>query len=162
MAQTHVCVILPPCCPHRPKPRGLETTLRLAGRSDCRCFSAVLQWEHLEHGDQAGASRAHLGQCSRERSHRPAVSSGEPRGSGSSLILFNAHLTGGRVGVAGVCMARGEEKGRFQGMHMASSPGGGAGLATYKKDRCPVGRVLRGGSISEFCQSAGPEVARTV
>lgn len=88
------------------------------------------------------------------------VSSGEPQVSGFSPILCNVCPTGGRVAVSGcVCGKRVRDRG-FQGMHVTPSPGGEAGLAPCIKDREALG--VEGGPMSEFCHSAGPEIARTV
>lgn len=137
-----------PTVPVQAKPSRLQTTPREAGdewlQTLLNCAAA---------GERAARrNSAHVGQAPQgERSHRPAVSSDEPQVSGFGPCLLHVYLARGRVAVSGVCVATGVMIGGFMGW-------GSWPPSTGERNPGEEGSV----PTSEFCHSAGPEVARTV
>lgn len=110
------------------------------------CISAVLQLEHREHGEHAGATLGLQGprgadRYLRESSNKSVVSSGEPQVSGFRLILFNMYLTG-RVAVAGVCGKRGGDRKVSEHVH-SLKPRKGYWVSLLHQGQKPWGWGLR-------------------
>lgn len=107
------------------------------------CISTVLQWEHREHGGQLvppWVSRAHVGQT--DTSGRAATNLWSLVVSHRSLafaLFCSICMSQEEEWLSLGCVARGAVTGRFQSMYIASSPGNGAGLASYIRDRSPGG-----------------------
>lgn len=112
------------------------------------CISTVLQWEHWEHGEQAGATLGLQGPRGADRhlrgsSNNSVVSSGEPQVSGFHLILFNMYLTGRRVAVAEVCGKRGGDRKVSEHVH-SLKPRKGYWVSLLHQGQKPWGWGLRG------------------